>query len=378
MQSLCVATVVTCLGACGFSAGGGQANNDAGDDTAIDARSDGASDAEIDASPGSDAMPLPPLRRFTVAHRSETLTGFPVWISIDDAALATQSGSATPYFTHTDGTAIPYEIQQWSAGHLDAWVRADIDVTNGAAFDLHPGDALTTHPAQPAAVFAAPFAAVWHFDATAGTLLGDARGTNNGTAVGSSGGLPAAATGKLGSGLSFDGTDDEVSITNPFAGDTAHTFSAWVSSTTTAGNGTIVTLGDPSGDHARWFHTRFPNLSSGFYNGNDFRPTDAGTQLAAGFHLVHWTYDKAADRRSRLYIDGVLVGTSPSLTATNNTMTTVGHIGNAPAGFGASAFKGTLDEVRLATQIRSAAWISSEYANQSAPTSFYTVSMIDQ
>jgi hypothetical protein len=341
----------------------------------MDAAPDAGLDAEPDAMPGSDAM-LPPIRRITVAHRAETLSGFPVWVSLDDAALATESGTATPYFTHTDGTAIPYEIQQWSGGHLDAWVRADIDGTNGAVFDLHAGSS-TGLPAQPAAVFAAPFSAVWHFDASAGSLLGDARGANNGTAVGSAGGLPAAATGKLGSGLSFDGTDDEVAITNPFTGDTSHTFSAWVSSSTTAGNGTIVTLGDPSADHARWFHTRFPNLASGFYNANDFRPTDADTQLAAGFHLVHWVYDKAADRRSRLYIDGALVATSPSLTATNNTMTTAGHIGNAPSGFGASAFKGTLDEVRLTTQIRSAAWISSEYANQSAPASFYSVASVN-
>ncbi|CAN5704871.1 hypothetical protein BH11MYX2_BH11MYX2_21570 [soil metagenome] len=374
MRSLRLAGLLICTSACGFSTGG-QASQDAGDDTPVDAPTDSATDAESDAMPGSDAIPLPPIRRITVPHRAETLTGFPVWISLDDAALATESGTATPYFTRTDGTAIPFEIQRWSAGHLEAWVRADIDVTNGAVFDLHPGS-VVTQQAQPAAVFAAPFAAVWHFDATAGTLLGDARGTNNGTAVGSSGGLPAAATGKLGTGLSFDGTDDEVQITNPFAGDTSHTFSAWVSSTTTAGNGTIVTLGDPSGDHARWFHTRFPNLSSGFYNANDFKPTDAGTQLAAGFHLVHWVYDKAADRRSRLYIDGALVGTSPSLTATNTTITAADHIGNAPAGFGASAFKGTLDEVRLTTQSRSAAWISSEYANQSAPTSFYAVAMV--
>lgn len=358
---------VVSLAACGFQVSGGQSPDDGRVD---DARGDGSVD--LDAPAGDGPLPGTPVRRITIAGRGQTLSGFPVWIDVTDPALATESGGSTPYFTRTDGTGIAFQIQAWTAssGRLQAWVRADIDATTGAAFDLHAGDSNGLQQ-SPAAVFAAPFLAVWHFDATTGSLFGDARNVNNGTAIGSSGALPSATTGKLGSGVMFDGNDDEVRISNPYAGDTSHTFSAWVSSSTTSGNGTIVTLGDPSGDHARWFHTRFPNLSAGFYNSNDYKP--GTTQIPAGFHLVHWVYDKGTTRLSRLYIDGELKATSNPLTATNNTTTTAGHIGNAPSGFGASAFEGVLDEVRLVDAIRTDAWIAAEFANQNDPAGFYTI-----
>lgn len=366
VRSLLYLAIASWVGACGFQIAGGQPSVDGGRDGSASDDGSIGTDVPIDETTGT------PVRRITIAGRGETLAGFPVWIDLTDTALATESGTATPYFTRTDGTGIAFQIQAWSAssGRLQAWVRADLDATAGAVFDLHAGTSNGAQP-SPAAVFAAPFLAVWHFDATTGNLFGDARNVNNGTAVGNSNGLPAAATGKLGSGVVFDGDDDEVRITNPFAGDTSHTFSAWVSSTTTSGNGTIVTVGDPSGDHARWFHTRFPNLSAGFYNGNDFKPST--TQIPAGFHLVHWVYDKGTTRLSRLYIDGALAATSNGFTAPNNTQTTAGHIGNAPGGFGASAFEGVLDEVRLVDAIRTTAWIAAEYANQSAPSSFYSV-----
>ena len=46
----------------------------------------------------------------------------------------------------------------------------------------------------------------------------------------------------------------------------------------------------------------------------------------------------------------------------------------ASAGFGANlGLNGSVDEVRIATRIRSPAWIAAEFANQSDPASFYTV-----
>ncbi len=331
---------------------------------------------------GTDAQPADgadsggvSVRRVTVAATSEALTGFPVWFVLDDASFGAdaQAHGGTPYFTKTDGGPIAYEIQRWDAGtgHLEAWVKVDIDPVHGAAFDLHEGPLSSTNAANSAAVFASPFAAAWHFDPSAGSLLADAHGAVNGTAIGG----PVTAPGKLGGGLAFDGADDEVSFQNMFAGDNPHTFSAWVIGEVNNGTaGTIITLGEPMTNRARWLHTRFPGIAAGFYNGNDFKPATGNIQIGTQATLVHWVYDIVNnERRTHLYRDGVEVATSDLLNANNDTRTAAGHIGNAPGGFGACALRAVLDEVRIATVARRPAWIAAEFANQSAPTSFYTV-----
>lgn len=319
------------------------------------------------------------VRRVTVATTSEALTGFPMWFVLDDASFGAdaQAHGGMPYFTKTDGGPIPYEIQRWDAatGHLEAWVKVDIDPARGAVFDLHEGPLSSANTGNSAAVFAAPFAAAWHFDPDAGSLLADAHGAVNGTAVGTLGGGPTPAQGKLGGGLAFDGLDDEVSFQNMFTGDSPHTFSAWVLQQSNNGTlGTIITLGEPMPNRARWLHTRFPGLSAGFYNGNDFTPGTGSLQIGSQPTLVHWVYDNVNnERRTHLYLNGVDVATSNPLTANNDTRTAAGHIGNAPGGFGACAIKAVLDEVRIASVARRPAWIAAEFANQSAPTGFYTV-----
>ena len=55
-----------------------------------------------------------------------------------------------------------------------------------------------------------------------------------------------------------------------------------------------------------------------------------------------------------------------------------GYLGFAPNAWGPGgntpcALNGTLDEIRLATVERSAGWIATEHANQSAPQTFYAV-----
>ena len=88
-----------------------------------------------------------------------------------------------------------------------------------------------------------------------------------------------------------------------------------------------------------------------------------------GWVLVHWVFENGT---SRLYRDGVLQDTNPH-SAGINTQGMEGYIGYAPALWGTCGLTGSLDEIRLATVARSAGWISTEYANQKSPTSFYGV-----
>lgn len=367
---------VISLAACGFRIG---ASGDGSSDASGDAPGDAQGDASTDAPP-TDGDTGPRRRVITVDHTrvAGDVTGFPVWVVLDDAQLGARArADGSDLYFRQGGTPLPYELQRWdkASGHLEAWVRMTLADTTATVFELHYGGA-PGHAANPAQVFGGVFLAVWHLDDTlATTAIAEARGAATGTATG---GLAAAASvaGKLGRGIRFDGVDDAIQFTSPLTGAGAHTFSAWVTASAPAGNSfsSILTIGDPSGDHARWWHTSFPDVSMGFYNANDFA---SNVNIDGAQALVHWVYDPNGNR-SRLYRDGQLVATSPQLTAPVDTQTTAGHIGNAPAPFGAGGtnpcpLAGVLDEVRIYASVRSANWIATEYANQSSPQTFYAV-----
>jgi RHS repeat-associated protein len=75
-----------------------------------------------------------------------------------------------------------------------------------------------------------------------------------------------------------------------------------------------------------------------------------------------------------LYLDGVqlstiIVGGTPAIT------TTEFKIGGIPMVSGCCAFNGSVDEVRVSSVPRSADWVATEYANESSPSTFYSVGL---
>jgi len=363
--------------ACGFGAPitGGQPG-----DGSVDPDASADIDAPVDAP--FDGMVGPARRKLiTIPDASVTgdLTDFPVWVVLDDNQLRNRAlaDGSDIHFTTAAGTALAYQIQRWdkTTGHLEAWVRLAIPDA-GTTFFLCYGDAAAAHVQTPATVFSS-FNAVWHLDdALAAAAIADARGNHPGTATG---GLAAAnqVAARLGGGITFDGVDDEITFTNDLTGNGSHTFSAWVNADAPLGNSfaSIVTIGNAMTGRSRWLHTSFPDVAVGFY-GNDYANTAVDIE-GDGFTLLHWVYD-GTTRVSRIYRDGALVATSPQHGNNVNTTGAGGHIGNAPAAWGAGGnttnpLKGILDEVRLATTVRDAAWIAAEYANQNAPASFYSV-----
>jgi len=309
---------------------------------------------------------------------AETCVDFPVWIDLTDAQLAAraQPDGGDLVFTDVNGTAIPYEIQNWdpATGHLGAWIElAQLDPGTATVIYVQYGIARTANP-DSKVVFGNGFAAVWHFDDPLSTpAIADATRTHAGTAVGLEPARQVPA--RLGGGIDFQALNDLIQFVNPLIGAGSHTISAWIDArTATAYNG-IVIVGSPLTNQSRWFHTAFMGgVSVGFY-GNDWAPA-APTVDGAGWTLLHWVFD-GSTRVSRLYRDGVLLGTFTHATGID-TQGAAGYIGYAPGQWGPSlttpvSLRGTLDEVRIATVARSAGWIATEFANQSSPSTFYTV-----
>ena len=331
----------------------------------------------VDAGPVADA-PGPP-RRKLITIDPDKVTGdqaaFPVWIALADADLASSAAAdgSDIYFARPDGAPLEHELQRWTkaTGQLEAWVRVDLADSAPTLLELRYGDPRPAYAPNPPLVFGSSFAAVWHLDDSLATPeVADATTARDGVAMG---GLAAGAqvAARLGGGIAFDGVDNQIQFTNPFAGNGPHTISAWVSQNATTSSDSIVTTGNPVANQSRWFHSHFEaggGAAAGFFNNDWLSPPNMDLD-GAGWVLVHWVLEGTV---SNMYRDGVKVGGHTHQTGIN-TQGTAGYLGFAPNAWGPCALSGILDEVRLATVARSAGWIATEFANQSSPGTFYSV-----
>lgn len=306
------------------------------------------------------------------------VTDFPFWFVLQDPELASQAfpDGTDLRFTAPNGSPLPYQIQLWDPlqGRIEAWVRIDVEVDAPTELELHYGAPSTQAP-DPPLVFNSGFAAVWHLDdALAPPAIEDATGASTGTVALNT--TPVRVPGRLGSAVSFDGVDDQITFTNPLVGNMPHTISVWVDARTATDFDSILTVGNPAQNQSRWFHARFltNNVAVGLF-ANDW--ADTGTTVVnAGWTLLHWVYE-GSGRVSRMYRDAVLVGMFQHAGGVN-TQGTAGYLGFAPMPWGSMsttfcALNGSIDEARIATVARSAEYIATEFANQSSPETFYTV-----
>lgn len=307
-------------------------------------------------------------------------TNFPVWIDLTDADVAARAAADGHdlFFTASDGaTKLDFQIQRWDAAShkLNAWVRVpSLPASAPTVLYLYYGDPTTTATQNPAGVFSSGFAAVWHLeDAANSTTIADATGTHAGTPN-----LTTTTQGaaKLGGGLTFTGGNDTITFTNPLGGNQAHTISVWVNQQATTHASAILVVGPtgtPMQGQSRWFYGHFSAavMAIGFYSDDWTTNTNLD---GAGWSLVHWVFE-GPNGRNRIYVNGVEIAGSPQTLNGINTQGASGVIGHAPEpAYGTNmGLVGSIDELRIATVARSPGWVATEYANQSAPATFYAV-----
>jgi hypothetical protein len=133
---------------------------------------------------------------------------------------------------------------------------------------------------------------------------------------------------------------------------------------------TLISFGGASANRNRFVWTDDGSgIRVGFY-ANDL---DTGTSIAsAGWKYFTWTYDGSTSTvRTN---DGTTASGGSTESASHSgadTNGTAGRIGNAT--WSAWPFEGQLDELRVATVARSAAWITTEYNNQRPGSTFTAV-----
>ncbi|MBN2422618.1 hypothetical protein JXB41_05295 [Candidatus Woesearchaeota archaeon] len=157
-------------------------------------------------------------------------------------------------------------------------------------------------------------------------------------------------SGKYGSALDFDGSSDFVDAGSDSSYDITsdYTFAAWIypKNIATAGqriivkdnntDGKALSLGDPGSGRIRFFDRGMSPVS-----------TDTGAIISNNnwYHVVA-VYD-SSDAMKRIYIDGIEVANSTSVTGTPATNSVNLGIGADPKGNSGGFFNGTIDEVRI-------------------------------
>lgn len=357
------------LGACSFQPrAAGQLDAHPHDGPDLDVGDTGAGSGS--STPNARRIPLTIAKNTTAMN----LDNFDLYVDLSNADLAAnaRADGTDIYFTDSNGVPLTFERERWSGGRLIAWVLLPhIDMSTALTIYVAYGDVSRASQPDPAATFAA-YSAVWHLDDTlATTSISDATGNATGTAVGLA--TTDQMAGKLGGAIHFDGTGNErIDFTSMLIGTGPHTISAWVNQQADTHTSAIVTVGTNATDQARFLYGAYGGgpVGAGLYN-DDWQTTDIE---GAGWKLVHWTYN-GTDKKSHLFIDGVEVMPAKTFNGQANTPASTGSIGYAPEPtFGnPTGMLGMIDEVRISTTLRPPALCAADFANQSSPSTFYSV-----
>ncbi|HUS26337.1 MAG TPA: LamG-like jellyroll fold domain-containing protein [Nevskiaceae bacterium] len=196
--------------------------------------------------------------------------------------------------------------------------------------------------------------ASYNFDEGSGTTLTDRTGNSH---AGTISGATWSTTGKYGKALSFDGTNDWVTVAdaNDLDLTNAMTFEAWVKPSSVTSWRTVL-MKEKSGGMAYGLYAASGNSKASFYGNvtSDVAANGtANTSTTAWTHLAG-TYDGA---NLRLYVNGTLVATKA---LSGNLATTTGVLrigGNAAWG---EYYKGLMDDIRIYNKVLTATEIQTD------------------
>lgn len=159
----------------------------------------------------------------------------------------------------------------------------------------------------------------WKFDEKTGTAANDSSGNGNEATLTNT---PTWTTGKYGAGINFAGSNQHVTRADDadfdFADDADVTIEAWIKHATTSTQEIILSKYQEAG--YKIIMENDGDLTCALDYDNTWTPTDSATSTAATYDDNLWHHAscvKIGASSLNLYIDGVLIATDSSLTATN-------------------------------------------------------------
>jgi len=328
-------------------------------------------------------------------------TNFPVYCDLSDLPADfhtnVKANGADIRITKADGTTeIPREVvfydQATDTGELH--FKGDIDSDTDTDFYVYYGNSGATEPAIDSTygaenVWSSDYEVVAHMqqDPSGGapqildSTTNDVDGTTNGSMA--SGDLVAGQL--AGNALDLD-SDDWINF-----GDNGDyrtydkTVSIWVSTSDT--DAYIVAKSKYGAESGRWA-IGTPTTPTSFVNvGGTDSVMSSASAINSSWHLLTMVVDR--NSYHKMYVDGQQVASNTGTNITNysasdlntaNILLVGGYNDAAGTSIHASAFKyvGKVDELRVKKAADSAEWISTEYNNQSSPSTFYDVGIQEE
>ena len=303
---------------------------------------------------------------------SDSLADFPVLVRLDPARIdyaATSPGGADLRFVADDHvTLLAHEIERWQPGGESlVWVEAPALAPAPSTVWMYYGGAPAAPALDPAETWSNGFVAVWHLGAD---LLDASGGAHDGSATGT----VAPATGKIGEGRQLDGTEDYVDVGASAAFDalfaSGGTLSAFFLADTPGdnGRGRILDRTLDSSIGSGWAMGMTDALVPGsfgfgyaFSNQFGLWTTPADSVTLGAWHHAAASFTEG-DAAPVLYLDGaatgVVVDSAPSgVPAVASSIAP--RLGGRCNGLDRD-FAGRLDEVRVASAVRSPTWSAAE------------------
>ena len=319
---------------------------------------------------------------------SETLTNFPMLVKFSEDMPAgfqymqAKDDASDLRFVDANGNLLAFEIDEWNRdGESYVWVRVP-KYKSGAKITAHWGElAGKTIPAAPAPTDTwSAYDGVWHMneqisaDNAATTVSRDSTsGANAATPTkGEAGDLTqmvstdgAIGRARVNSSSASVAPGNRLQVSNTYLHNGVFTFSGWYFMNTAGGRPCFA--GTKSGTSGSgWLSIiRDSDIDTGiqlFGNGGLspavwFIPNPYGSgylHLSGGWHHLAFRYDGT---QVNLYVDGRVVGNPGTVTRTAN----AGILAlGADAGGVQDSLNGSYDELRIAPEARSAAWLEAE------------------
>jgi hypothetical protein len=204
----------------------------------------------------------------------------------------------------------------------------------------------------------------WTLDEGSGSVANDSSGQGN---TGTLNNSPAWVAGKFKSALSFDGTNQYVSIGNAASLQlSTGTASAWVKSSSCSSGFCAIVL--------KQFAYGAFIVSSGdliIYDWGNGATRDTGINIADGkWHHIAFSFQDGVTNGSVVYLDGLPVLTTTIAIFGQDTEVEIGRGG--PNGGATQPLNGSVDDVRIYNRALTPAEVSMLY-NETAPSSMVTV-----
>ena len=309
------------------------------------------------------------------AVNNTILSDFPVLVSITDTDLKFGGGGHVALasgqdiiFTDSNGTTLlNYEIEKYtpSTGELIAWVKVsslDPTASNHTIYAYFGNvSAGSENAVTKQGTWDNNFISVYHLGDGSTLSLTDSKGnynlTNNAT-------IPTS-TSQINGAAQFDGSTSYV-YSNSFV-DSQPSITASIWAKDTSNDGSVHAILDLAWGQISVKISKF-NIYFNIPSACNIVYTNAYNQM----HLYAWVYN-SSNQYWAAYVDGDLLGTCPSGTSSVFANKPVLTLGSTFKGQGGNYFGGIMDEARFSNSARSADWIKTEYNNQNATSTFYTL-----